>query len=86
MLEWDDGRLETALPTGDGMDAAGGRILEKLAGTPVPVTRKQLAKLLGLKGIGGRFSQDVAGLVESGRVVERSGLLADDVTKFDDGI
>lgn len=85
VIEWDGGRMESALPTADGMDAAATRILDKLASSPVPVTRKQLARMLGLKGIGGRFSQDVGGLVESGRVVERSGLLTDDATKFDDG-
>lgn len=85
VIEWEGGRLDTHLPVPEPPDGpALSRIVERLAASPVPLSRKQLAKVLELKGAGGRFNQNIRHLLETGGVHERDGLLTDDVTKFDD--
>lgn len=87
VFEWEDGKLETLLPT---PATAGGKdtaklILAELRKSDEPLTRFQLSKRLGYKSTGGRFGSAVASLLEVESIHEREGLLADDATKFEDG-
>ena len=89
VIRWDGGELRATLtpPDGEadsGTDARQKRIVEALRDSPVALSRKQLAKVLKLKTIGGRFSQDVSRLIATGEIVERNHLVSDDATKFPD--
>lgn len=61
-----------------------GRILDALRASRFPLTRKQLALAIGLKGPKGRFAGVVSALVEPGEIFERDGELTDDASKFSD--
>lgn len=60
------------------------RIVRRLKDSPHPLTRKQLARALGLKDARGRFSQVVSTMVEHGEIFDVEGELTDDVTKSGD--
>lgn len=88
VIRWDGGELRATLTPPDDAESENGsdtrqrRIVEALRASPVALSRKQLAKILRLKTVGGRFSQDVSRLVGNAEIVERNHLLTDDATKF----
>ena len=85
VIEWDGGRLETALPTPGPVPARSSlhhRVVEVLRASDIPLTRKQLAARLGRKGIAGRFSSAVRESISRGEVFEQGGDLADTRAKF----
>lgn len=91
-LEWEGGRLESDLPavsddqteTTEAANRLRSRIVAALEESRVALSRKQVAAVLGLKSIGGRFSKEVSTLVETSTIFERKHLLTDDVSKFPD--
>jgi hypothetical protein len=60
------------------------RVLKALKDSRCPLTRKQLARVIGLKGVSGRFSPTVATLVATEEIYERDGELTDSANKFGD--
>ncbi len=58
------------------------RILRALRESPCPLTRKQLARVLGLKGVTGRFSPMVATLVATKEIFDQDGELTDSASKY----
>jgi hypothetical protein len=57
------------------------KILEALQRSEVPLTRKQLARCVGLKNARGRFGTTVSAMVKDGDISEREGMLTDDASK-----
>jgi hypothetical protein len=58
------------------------RIIDKLAASEVPLSKRQLAQLLKLKSTRGRFATDVSRLLGTQKIHERDGALTDDPNKF----
>jgi hypothetical protein len=92
VLRWAGGEMKATLrpPPDDteteSADSLGIKIMTALRASPVALTRKQLAKAMGRKSIGGRFSPVVSALVETSQILERERLLTDDASKFPDDL
>ena len=85
-LTWEGGEMKSQLQTPESTDAEIGlqprkKILEALAASEIPLSRKQLARKIGLKDARGRFSTVVSKLLETGEVFELDGFLTDDASK-----
>lgn len=88
-LKWAGGEMRADLrpPDGETDESAASlktKVLAKLKASDVALSRKQLGKLLKRKTLGGRYSQVVSALVETGQILERDRLLTDDASKFPD--
>lgn len=62
------------------------RIVETLRASAVPMKRSAVARAMGLKDERGGFGVNVSSLLDTGVIFERDGMIADDETKFVDGI
>lgn len=60
------------------------RIIRALRDSPDPLTRKQLARTLRLKGASGRFGRTVSAMVDTSEIFEQDGELTDSASKFSD--
>lgn len=88
-IEMDDGRWKRLrLPEpveaagDDGLTPTRARIVAALKAEPEPINRKTLGQRINRKARGGKFSQDVRFLLESGLIFEGGDLLTDDRKKF----
>lgn len=78
----DDGlRHSHELPKPEGSERLKQRIMQVLLASDVPLTRKQIAKRLGLKGIGGRFSTTTSEMIAEKLIHELDGELTDSPDK-----
>ena len=59
------------------------RIVDLLAATETPLTRKQVATMLGYSNAKGHFGQALRRLVAKGTVFTSGGKITNDVKKFD---
>lgn len=82
LITEDNRRISIDLPREVATNARQERIIDFIASSPAPLTRKQVAMKLNKGNITGRFGQDISFLISSGRLVERDGELADSVEKF----
>lgn len=86
-LAFDGGKMEIELKPGQVIEEEESgiqprkKIIEALEGSDIPLSRKQLAKKIGLKNAKGRFSTTVSRLLETGEIHEREGLLTNDASK-----
>lgn len=83
------GRTRGAIPVtavrpagGGGLSARKQLILRRVAESPVPLTRKQLARQCGSPTAKGSFGQDVRELVAAGKLYASMDEVTDDPAKF----
>jgi len=95
ILILEDGRIQKLMPplpppppaTAENLSGRKARIVAILKASPVPLTRKALARKLGVKvdpkkGVAGGLLTDITALLEAGIIFEHLGHLADDRLKF----